>query len=122
MQERERSEDQDPGPGDAERGASDAPARPRLTPDGLERPTFLLDFPRDPELEALIAAFEAGNYARVRAEAPLLAAKAEDPEVARAALELRRRIDPDPLARTLLLISALLLLVLSAWAYHVSGR
>jgi hypothetical protein len=97
------------------------PRRPPLNAEGMERPQFLLDFPEDPELERLIAAFEAGNFARVRREAARLAAATENPEVKAAALELRRRIDPDPLATYLLAISLVLLLVLTIWAYaHAS--
>jgi hypothetical protein len=85
----------------------------------MERPEFLLDFPEDPGLERLIAAFEAGNYALVRRDAEKLAASSSDPTVRDAALELRRRIDMDPLARYLILISVLLLAFLSVWAYGV---
>ena len=93
------------------------PLRSRLDGSGNERPVFLLDFPADPELEALIAAFEAGNYARVREAAPRLAASTESAAVRDAALELRRRIDPDPLARYVVLGSVALLVFLSLWAY-----
>jgi hypothetical protein len=91
--------------------------RPPLDADGRERPRFLLEFPSDPELEMLIAAFEQGNYARVRRDAPALAARTEDAEVRRAALELRRRLDPDPLLKYLLGISVALLLFLTAYVY-----
>jgi hypothetical protein len=91
--------------------------RPRLDARGMERPAFLLDFPEDPALEELIEAFEAGNYALVRARADDLARGTDREDVAAAALELRRRIEPDPLAGYLLLISALLLVFLVVWAY-----
>jgi hypothetical protein len=93
------------------------PRRSPLNADGMERPRFLLDFPEDPELDRLIAAFEAGNFARVRKDAPRLAETTADPAVKEAALELRRRIDPDPLAKYLLAVSFVLLLVLTIWAY-----
>jgi hypothetical protein len=85
---------------------------------GRERPRFLLAFPQDPDLSRLAAAFEAGNYALVRAEAEALAERTESPAVRDAALELRRRIDPDPLAKYLLALTAGLLLFLAYFAYH----
>jgi hypothetical protein len=91
--------------------------RPRLNAAGEERPLFLLAFPEDPELEALIAAFEQGNFAEVRARAPELASRTGDAEVRRAALELRRRIDPDPLLVVLLIFSLSLFLFLVVWVY-----
>jgi hypothetical protein len=91
--------------------------RPRLNALGEERPAFLLDFPHDPELETLIAAFEHGNFHKVRKEAPELAQKTSDPEVRRAALELRRRIDPDRLLVTLLILSFVLFGFLVTWVY-----
>ena len=91
--------------------------RPRLNAAGEERPTFLLTFPEDPELEALMVAFEQGNFAEVRARAPELAKRSSDPEVRRAALELRRRIDPDPLLIVLLLFSLGLFSFLVVWVY-----
>jgi hypothetical protein len=80
-----------------------------------ERPPFAAEFPRDPALDALLAAFEAGNFARVREEAPRLAARASDPSIARAARELLARTRPDPLARWVLVITGALLVALTAW-------
>lgn len=85
---------------------------------GRERPRFLLDFPKHPDLARLAAAFEAGNYALVRAEAEALAERAETPAVRDAALELRRRIEPDPLVKYMLALTAALLLLLAYWAYN----
>lgn len=85
-----------------------------LRADGRERPRFLLEFPDDPELQQLVRAFEAGNYAAVRTGAPRLAAATEDPIVRAAARELRRRIDPDPLLKYLLWV-ALALFVFVVW-------
>ncbi len=89
-----------------------------LDAQGRERPRFLLGFPPDPDLQRLARAFEAGNYALVRAEAEALAERAESRAVRDAALELRRRIEPDPLAKYLLALTAVLLLSLAYWAYH----
>jgi hypothetical protein len=99
--------------------AAPVPHRSPLDASGNERPVFLLDFPADPELEGLIAAFEAGNYAEVRRLSSGVAERAKDPDVRAAALELRRRIDPDPLSTYIVLISAVLLLFLLVWAYAV---
>jgi hypothetical protein len=85
---------------------------------GRERPRFLLGFPQDPDLARLAAAFEAGNYALVRAEAEALAERTDNRAVRDAALELRRRIAPDPLAKYLLALTAALLLSLAYFAYH----
>ncbi len=89
-----------------------------LDADGRERPRFLLGFPADADLQRLAAAFEAGNYALVREQAEALAERTDSPAVRDAALELRRRIDPDPLAKYLLALTAALLLSLAYFAYH----
>ena len=78
-------------------------------------PAFALSFPSDPALDALVQAYEQGNYARVRREAPALAKRTERPEVRKAARELARRLDPDPLAVYLLVGAALLLVFLAGW-------
>jgi hypothetical protein len=91
--------------------------RPRLNAVGEERPAFLLRFPHDPELEQLMAAFEQGDFATVRREAPALARRSRDEAVRRAALELRRRIDPDPLLVVMLVFSLSLFAFLAAWIY-----
>ena len=102
------------------------PAPPEAIPDvpldaaGRERPRFLLEFPADPELQRLVYAFEAGNYAAVREDAPKLAERTEDPIVRAAARELRRRIDPDPLMKYMLWV-ALGLFVFVVW-YTYQGQ
>ncbi|HEX3776673.1 MAG TPA: hypothetical protein VHV51_19505 [Polyangiaceae bacterium] len=85
-----------------------------LNAEGRERPHFVLDFPDDPELQRLVRAFEAGDYATVRSGAPRLAETTENPTVAAAARELRKRIDPDPLMKYLLCV-ALALFVFVVW-------
>lgn len=88
-------------------------AEPALEDEAV--PAFARAFPREPALDALVAAFEAGDYARVRREAPALARQTDDDAVRAAARELRRRLDPDPLALYLLGAAALLLLFLAGW-------
>ena len=108
--------------GGAAEGEAQGPRRAPIGPDGMERPKFLLDYPEDPALDRLIAAFESGNYAFIRREAGAVAKAAESPEVRDAALELRRRIDPDPLAKYLLAVAAVLLIFLVVWAYKQGGQ
>lgn len=111
---------EDSGPTDGRPGAGPAAQlREALDAAGNERPVFLLSFPDAPELEPLIRAFESGNYAYVRAHSLQIAAATADPAVRAAALELRRRIEPDPLAKYLLAGAALLLLILVGWAYSM---
>ena len=80
-----------------------------------ELPAFAHKFPKDAELDKLVAAFEAGDYARVRREGPVLARKTEDDAVRRAARELVRRLDPDPLAVYMLMAAVGLLVFLAGW-------
>lgn len=92
-----------------------------LDANGRERPRFLLAFPDHPELAKLSRAFEAGNYAYVREHASEVAARADDDEVRRAALDLRERIKPDPLIKYLLVLSIALLVYLTIHAYGSHG-
>jgi hypothetical protein len=78
---------------------------------------FAKGFPDDPELARLLGAFEAGDYRTVRDDAPKLARRTEDPRVREAALDLRRRIDPDPIQIYLLGVTLALLAFLTAWFY-----
>jgi hypothetical protein len=81
------------------------------------RPPFARKYPRDPSLDGLVASFVAGDYATVREAAPELADKASDPAVAEAARDLRRRLDPDPMAVWLLVGTGALLLFMIVWFY-----
>ena len=80
------------------------------------RPTFARDFPRSPDLDALVDAFARGDYARVRAEAPGLERSSDDPAVKQATRALVERTRPDPLVVALLGLAALLFVILAAWA------
>ena len=100
---------------------AEASERPHLDARGRERPSFLLHFPRDPRLEALMEAFEQGDYARVRRDSQALLADAPSDEVRRAAEELRRRTNPDPVAVYLLMLGVALLSALVLWTYLRHG-
>lgn len=115
---------EDPPPGDETpaQAADEAPSS-RVALTEPYRPPFARSYPRDPELDHLLEAFVAGNYGLVREEAPRLAARAGDPQVVRAALDLRRRIEADPMSVTMLAGTAFLLLFLVAWFYaHRHGH
>jgi hypothetical protein len=99
-----------------ELASDEAPARR----DGV--PAFALGFPDDPALAALVAAFDQGDYARVRREAPALVQQTESVAVRKAARELLKRIEPDPIAVYLLAGAALLLAFLAFWYWtHPHG-
>jgi hypothetical protein len=100
--------------------SSPPPLRPEVNERGWYRPLFIQSFPADPELDLLVRAFENGAYAQVRREAPALAARTTDPAVRDAALELRRRIDPDPLLKYLLALAVALLVFLTIYVYSKS--
>jgi hypothetical protein len=95
---------------------------PALGPEGWERPGFVLDFPKDPELDRLVRAFELGNYAFVREHGKKLAESSSDPGVKSAAGELLRRIEPDPLVRILFSMTIALLLFMVFYAYRSHGH
>lgn len=98
---------------DAKDGEDKAPSEPR-------RPLFARGFPRDGALDALVDAFERGDYAHVRTEAPKLET-AEDEAVRAAARTLVERTKPDPLAVRLLVVTGVLLMALTAW-WIVHGK
>jgi hypothetical protein len=101
---------------------SAAPESPPARARGPKRPRFLETLPDDPTLRELGEAFEAGNYARVRAEAPKLAQSSEREDVRAAAADLARRIEPDPLVKYLFVLAGLLLLAVAAFAYGGHGH
>jgi hypothetical protein len=86
-------------------------------------PSFAKDFPSDPLLDALVAAFDAGDFGRVRREGPRLALASPKEDVRVAALELVRRTSPDPLSIVFFALAALLLVLLSGyWIWKAGGR
>lgn len=78
----------------------------------VDRPQFAKAYPRDDELDRLVTAFERGNFKLVRDEAEDLAERTDDEGVRAAALDLRRRLNPDPIAIYLLAIGVSLVLFL----------
>jgi hypothetical protein len=118
-----------PEPEDKPEDAEAKPAaepEPEPEPDAFEKsraswgfPGFAREFPNDPELAVLVAAFAAGDYATVRAGAPALASKTTDDRVKAAATLLRSRIEPDPTSRVFFaLTAALLVFLMTWWATH----
>lgn len=103
-------------------GSDSNGAAERLDADGRERPPFLLNFPKDPKLDLLVQAYEAGNFRYVRSHAAQLIAETDNPEVRKAAEQLRRRIDPHPLVVTMLAIAIVLFSFLVVWAYTAASH
>jgi hypothetical protein len=81
------------------------------------RAAFLDDLPDTPELRPLIAAFVAGDYARLRLLEQSLSGQTGDIEVLSAARELVERTEPDPLSVRLLWMSVLFFLFIVGWVY-----
>ena len=99
----------------SEAAAGDDAVSEEPTPRRADVPAFALDFPADPALQTLVAAFEQGDYARVRREAPALVKSTESVAVRKATRMLLKRIEPDPIAVYLLAGAALLLTFLAFW-------
>lgn len=78
-------------------------------------PAFARSFPEDPTLDELVVAFEAGRYAEVRERAQKLVHETEREAVRRAAREMLKRLEPDPLAIYLLAGAAVLLVFLAGY-------
>lgn len=79
------------------------------------RPAFSWNFPRDPDLDALVDAYREGHYDAVRRGVPLLLTKSSDELTRLAARELARRLNPDPFAVSLLAAALGLLLFLAGY-------
>ncbi len=84
----------------------------RDDPAARTRPAFADAYPRDDALDELVVAFERGNFRLVRSEAEDLAERTDDEAVRRAAMDLRRRLDPDPASLYLLGIGVALVVFL----------
>ena len=85
----------------------------------IGRPAFARELPEDPKIEAMLEAFTRGDYAGVRAEAKVIERSASDESIKRAARSLVERTRADPLAITLLALTALLLAFVGGfWMVH----
>jgi hypothetical protein len=83
------------------------------------RPSFAEEFPRTPDLDAVVEAFVRGDYASVRAQAMRLEQSTPDEAVRAATRTLVERTRPDPLAVALLVVTAILLATLASyWISH----
>jgi hypothetical protein len=96
--------------------------RPKLEPaavvgggDRPQRAAFAARYPRDERLEAILDAFDVGNFALVRKEALRLEQETDDEDVRDAARDLRRRIEPEPTAIYLWALGVALLIILFAY-------
>jgi len=78
-------------------------------------PSFARSFPRNEALDGLVRAFALGDYRKIHDDAPELASHATDPAVRDAARVLLERLQPDPLAKIILLAAAMLLAVMTTW-------
>ncbi|HHH10509.1 MAG TPA: hypothetical protein ENK23_00320 [Sorangium sp.] len=72
----------------------------------------------DAALDRLVEAYRKGDYAYVREHAPALAAASQNERVRAAATDLRRRIEPAPVAALLWALGTALLLIL--FGYYLS--
>ncbi len=86
-------------------------------PSAWVRPGFARTYPADVELDALLQAFDRGDFLTVRERAQALAERTPDDAVRAAALDLRRRLDPSPTA--LLLIALGMLLLAFLFQHHL---
>ena len=67
------------------------------------------------KIAELEAAFARGDYARVSKEAAPLAASTKDDDVRARATKLTTKIAPDPIAKVLFIIAAMLLVAMTAY-------
>lgn len=91
-----------------------------LDKEGRERPRFIFTYPKEPELNRLVGAFERGDFRAVREGATRLSETATDPAVKAAAQDLLQRIQPDPLVRWFWVVAVLVFTFLVAWSYFQS--
>lgn len=82
------------------------------------RPPFAQDYPKDPEIEALLALFEAGDYGAMRERAKKL--ESRDEGVRLAVRDLVARTEPDPAMRWIFL--GILAMILGVTAYWLTRR
>lgn len=98
------------------------PATAVASKESAGRPAFAAGYPADAELARLVDAFARGDYRAVRAGTSALK-KSEDAALREAARDLESRTEADPLAKAVLLLTALLLAWLFAyWEQHDGKR
>lgn len=90
-----------------------------LDVDGRERPVFVTRYPRDPRLDVLVAAFERGDFRRVKSGAAALLAESPSEEVGSAARDLLRRTRPHPLIGLFLMMALGLFTFFAFWVYSI---
>ena len=78
-------------------------------------PPFAQGFPKGPEVDALLQAFNDGDYRQVQTLARQTLRESKDPAVRDAANVLLNRLRPDPIAVVAIVVTALLLLFLTLW-------
>jgi hypothetical protein len=78
------------------------------------RPPFAREYPKVPEIDALLARFESGDYAGVREDAKKLSSH-DDDDVRRAAADLVAHTEPDPAMRWLFLGVLAMILAVTGW-------
>ncbi len=81
------------------------------------RPPFARDYPKLPEIAALLDLFERGDYAGLREAAKKLEAH-EDENARRAARDLVSRTEPDPAMRWIFL--GVLVMILAITGYWIA--
>jgi hypothetical protein len=91
-----------------------------LDRDGRERPVFVNQYPKgDLRLDALVAAFERGDFRSVNTGAKLLLSDSPAPELRAATEDLVRRTHTHPLIHVFLGVSIALFLFCAIWVYSI---
>jgi hypothetical protein len=86
-------------------------------------PPFAKDYPDDPDLAALVEAFEGGNYRQVREGVARIASHPDKSETVKAAArDLRSRTEATRFQVGLLILTAILVLVLSTYEIVKHGH
>ncbi len=86
-----------------------------------ERPAYAKDWPADDELDALVSAFEAGNYRAVREGATRVASSDKPDAVKAAARDLKSRTEASRAQIALLVIAAAHVIALSGYEIATHG-
>lgn len=91
---------------------------PPLDRDGRVRPIIVSQYPAsDERLNALVRAFETGDFRKLRVDAKTLLEASPEPEVRRATEDLLRRITPHPLILLFLAAAIALFVTMTIWVY-----